>query len=168
MHLIPRHATSMQFIAYAVKPSGATAKPVHHGAMSVVSSKSCRAKHNSSKVRSHFGSSFVVQNSVPESAHEETLAPAGNVSEEWFACVHMPISMDKVRKNPKAQEAVDAEWEKLAKLRAWILESVEERRDVEARAIREKRTIHFGSLMDLCHLKHAELDVSKQKYTGSV
>ena len=32
----------------------------------------------------------------------------------------------------------------------------------------EERTVHFASLMDICHLKNAELEAKHQKYKGRV
>ena len=71
-------------------------------------------------------------------------------------------------KIPKAREAVDAEWTKLQKARAWMEETVTERSTVEARAEKEGKTIHFATLMDLCHVKHSELPEAQRKYKGRV
>ena len=56
-------------------------------------------------------------------------------------------------KVPDAKAAVDKEWEKLAKIQAWQLTTVRSKRDVIDEARKEGKTIHFASLMDLCHLE---------------
>ena len=48
------------------------------------------------------------------------------------------------------------------------MRTVCEKHEVAAKAKREGRTVHFGHLMDLCHLKHAELSKEHQKYKGRV
>ena len=69
---------------------------------------------------------------------------------------------------PDAKAAVDKEWEKLAKIPAWQLTTVRSKRDVIDEARKEGKTIHFASLMDLCHAKKAELEPKFQKYKGRV
>ena len=64
-------------------------------------------------------------------------------------------------KIPKAKAAVDAEWDKLGNKKAWLLDTVRERRDVENEAKKKGKKVHFGSLMDLCSEKNAELAVEK-------
>ena len=39
---------------------------------------------------------------------------------------------------------------------------------MNADAGKEGRKVHFASLMDLCHLKNAELERKHQKYKGRV
>ena len=40
--------------------------------------------------------------------------------------------------------------------------------EVIAESRSEGRTVHFASLMDLCHLKNSELEPQFQKYNGRV
>ena len=40
--------------------------------------------------------------------------------------------------------------------------------EVIAEALKKKLSVHLGRLMDLCHLKHAELNKEVQKYKGRV
>ena len=69
-------------------------------------------------------------------------------------------------KIPAAKAAVDKEWEKLEKLPAWNLTKVRSKSEVidEARTMGAK--VHFASLMDIFHLKNAELETKHQKYKG--
>ena len=56
---------------------------------------------------------------------------------------------------------------KLEKRQAWQLTKVKNKK-VIAEARNEGRTLHFASLMDLCHLKNSELEPQFQKQTGRV
>ena len=77
--------------------------------------------------------------------------------------------MPQAMKIPAAKAAVDKEWEKLEKIPAWDLTEV---RSNKSEVIDEARTkgakVHFASLMDICHLKNAELEAKHQKYKGRV
>ena len=48
------------------------------------------------------------------------------------------------------------------------LTKVKNKDEVIAEARKEGRTVHFASLMDLCHLKNSELEQQFQKYKGRV
>ena len=57
---------------------------------------------------------------------------------------------------------------KYEKISAWNLTKVRSKKEVidEARTKGEK--VHFASLMDICHLKNAELEAKHLKYKGRV
>ena len=77
--------------------------------------------------------------------------------------------MPQAMKIPAAKAAVDKEWEKLEKISAWNLTNVKSKKKKvidEARA--SGTTVRFASLMDICHLKNAELEAKHQKYKGRV
>ena len=57
---------------------------------------------------------------------------------------------------------------KLDKIPAWQLAKVRNKTEVIAEARQEGRTVHFSSLMDLCHLENSELEPQFQKYKGRV
>ena len=59
---------------------------------------------------------------------------------------------------PDANAAVDKEWQKLETIPAWNLEKVKSKKEVILEAQRDKRKVHFATLMDMCHLKNAELE----------
>ena len=63
---------------------------------------------------------------------------------------------------------MDKEWEKLEKFSAWNLTKVRIKKDVIDEAKTAGATVHFASLMDICHLKNAELEAKHQKYKGRV
>ena len=59
---------------------------------------------------------------------------------------------------PAAKAAVDKEWEKLCKNSAWNLTKVRSNKEVIDEARTKGAKVHFASLMDMCHLKKAELE----------
>ena len=69
-------------------------------------------------------------------------------------------------KIPAAKAAVDKEWEKLEKIPAW--DQVRSQKEVIDEARTKGAKVHFASLMDICHLKNAELETKHQKYKGRV
>ena len=83
----------------------------------------------------------------------------------WFTNF---IPMPQAMKIPAAKAAVDKEWEKLEKISAWNLTKVKSKKTVIDEARTSGATVHFASLMDICHLKNAELEAKHQKYKGRV
>jgi len=101
--------------------------------------------------------------------HDEHCAPAGFVSEIFFGLVHTPIPMKQALNIPAAKAAVDAEWHKLeVTQQAWDKSTVMSKKDVIANAVKKGKKVYFGSLMDLCHEKHSELEKHLRKYKGRV
>ena len=76
--------------------------------------------------------------------------------------------MPQAMKIPAAKAAVDKEWEKLEKFSAWNLTKVRNKPEVIDEARTSGAKVHFASLMDICHLKYAELEAKHQKYKGRV
>ena len=76
--------------------------------------------------------------------------------------------MPQAMKIPAAKAAVDKEWEKWEKISRWNLTKVKSEKDVIYEARASGATVHFASLMDICHLKNAELEAKHQKYQGRV
>ena len=81
---------------------------------------------------------------------------------------HKFIPMPQAMKFPAAKAAVDKEWEKLEKIPAWDLTKVRSKKEVIDEARTSGAKVHFASLMDVCHLKNAELETKHQKYKGRV
>ena len=71
-------------------------------------------------------------------------------------------------KTPAAKAAVDKEWEILEKISAWNLTKVRSQKEVIDEARMKGAKVHFASLMDICHLKNAELETKHQKNKGRV
>ena len=63
---------------------------------------------------------------------------------------------------------MDKEWEKLEKIPAWNLTKVRSKSEVIDEARTKGAKVHVASLMDICHLKNAELETKHQKYKGRV
>ena len=100
--------------------------------------------------------------------HEDHIAGKGENSLQHFDLVHKFIPMPQARKIPAAKAAVDKEWEKLEKNSAWNLTKVRSKKEVIDEARTSGAKVHFASLMDICHLKNAELEARHQKYKGRV
>ena len=54
------------------------------------------------------------------------------------------------------------------KISAWNLTKVRSKKEVIDEARTNGAKVHFASLMDICHLKNAELEAKHQKYKGRV
>ena len=65
------------------------------------------------------------------------------MSEEFWALVHTPISIDKALQIPAARQALEKEWKKLEGRKTWLLNSVREYDDAESEARAENRSVHF-------------------------
>ena len=63
------------------------------------------------------------------------------------------ILLPQAIKIPDAKAAVDKEWKKLETSPAWQLESQKVFFEVILEAQRDKKKVHFATLMDMCHLK---------------
>ena len=51
---------------------------------------------------------------------------------------------------------------------AWNSDTVKSTKEVILEAQREKKNVHFATLMGIRHIKHAELEPTLQKYKGRV
>ena len=102
----------------------------------------------------------------PPNHHEDHFEGKGDNSLQHYNLVHKFIPMPQAMKIAAAK-TVDNEWEKLEKIPAWNLTKVSKKEVIdEARTKGAK--VHFASLMDICHLKNAELETNHQKYKGRV
>ena len=72
--------------------------------------------------------------------------------------VHKFIPMLEAMKIPDAKVAVDKEWENSRKYRHGSGHKSKNESEVIAEARTKGHTVHFASLMDLCHLKNSELE----------
>ena len=106
-------------------------------------------------------------NSIPHN-REDHIARKGENSLQHYNLVHKFIPMRQAMKIPAAKGAVDKECEKLEKVSAWNLTKVRSKSEVINEAKTSGAKVHFASLMDICHLKNAELETKHQKYKGRV
>ena len=100
--------------------------------------------------------------------HEDHIAGKEDNSVQHHDLVHKFIPMPQAMSIPAAKAAVDKEWEKLEKISAWNLTKVRSKKEVIDEARTKGAIVHFASLMDICHLKNAELETKHQKYKGRV
>ena len=83
--------------------------------------------------------------------------------------MHKFTPVPQAMKFPDAKAAADKEWEELEKLSAWQLTKVRSKNEVIPEAQKGgKDTVHFATLMNVCHLKNSELEQRFQKYKGRV
>ena len=90
--------------------------------------------------------------------HEDHIAGKGDNSLQHENLAHKCILVPQAMKIPAAKAAVDEEWEKLEKIPAWNLTKVRSKKEVIDEARTSGATVHFASLMDICHLKNAKLE----------
>ena len=108
-----------------------------------------------------------MEDSLPNQ-HEDQIAGKGDNSLQHYSLVHKFILMPQAMKIPAAKAAVDREGEKLEKIPAWDLTKVRSKKEVIDEARTSGAKVLFASLMDICHLKNAELEAKHQKYKGRV
>ena len=104
----------------------------------------------------------------PNHEHNENVYPKGYISHHNVAMVHTPISVKKARTIPAARDSVNKERKKLEKRVGLDLTKVQNKSTFDRWAKKNKRTVHFGTLMTLCHIKHNELESQHQTYKGRV
>ena len=85
--------------------------------------------------------------------HEDHIAGKGENSLQHYNLVHKFILVPQAMKIAAAKAAVDKEWEKLEKISAWNLTKAKSEKQVIDEARTSGATVHFASLMDICHLK---------------
>ena len=99
--------------------------------------------------------------------HEDQIATRGDNLLQHYSLVHKFIPMPHAMKIPAAKAAVVKEWEELEKISAWNLTKVRNKSEVIDEARIKGIKVHFASLMDICHLKNAELETKHQKIKRS-
>ena len=99
--------------------------------------------------------------------HEDHIAGRGDNSLQHYKLVHKFIPMPHAMKIPAAKAAVDKEWEKLEKIPSWDLTKVRSKSEVIDEARTKGAKVHFASLMDICHLKNADIGDKASKIQRS-
>ena len=97
--------------------------------------------------------------------HEDHIAGKEDTSLQHCNLVHKCVPMPQAMQIPAAKAAVDKEWEKLEKIPAWDLTKVRSKKKVIDEARTKGAKVH---LMDIFHLKNAELETKHQKYKGRI
>ena len=99
-----------------------------------------------------------------QKGHEDRIVEKGFNSLSHFSLVQKFIRMPQAMKIPDAEGTVDKDWETLQKWPAWQLNKIKSRSGGHSGSRKEQRTDHFSMLMDICHLKNADLEPKCQKY----
>ena len=71
--------------------------------------------------------------------------------------VARPVGKKEIKANPKAQQALDIEWEKLVKKNAWKYETVSEWKTISEKAKKSGKKVHVGRVFEICVEKGSEL-----------
>ena len=98
--------------------------------------------------------------------HEDRIAGQGIKSLNHQNFVHKFVPMPEAMTLPDAKAAVDKEWETLEKIPARQLTNVTNKKKLMDEARKEGKTVHFASLMDICHLKNSELEPKSKNTTA--
>ena len=82
--------------------------------------------------------------------------------------VARPVNRKEIRSSPKAQEALDIEWNKLVKKTAWLYDTVAEWKTVSEKAKKSGKKVHVGKVFEICVEKGSELPVGHKlrKFKG--
>ena len=143
--------------------------------------KTCKNKHGETRSKTDdFKSKFAcvleaseytrmrMEESLPK-YHEDFFAGKGDNSLQHYNLGHKFIPMPHAMKIPAAKEAaVDKERENFEKIPAWDMTKIRNKSEVIDEARTKGIKVHIASLMDICHLKNAELETMHQKYKGRV
>ena len=108
-----------------------------------------------------------MEDSLPNH-HEDHIVGKWKFSERLQFGSQIYSCASSYAKIPAAKAAVDKECEKFEKIPAWDLTTVRSKSEVIDEARTKGAKVHFASLMDICHLKNAELETKHQKYKGRV
>ena len=80
--------------------------------------------------------------------------------------VHKPVALKDAMNTSDAKSAVDKEWDTLKNLPTWSVKKVKPWSEVLQQAKKDRRSVHFASFVDLCHLKHSKLAKYLRKCKG--
>ena len=89
--------------------------------------------------------------SLPKN-HEVHTAGKRKTSMTHYLVVHTFIPMPQAMKILDAEAAVDKEWKKLETIPTRQLEKVKSKKEVILEAQRDKKKVHFATLMDICQV----------------
>ena len=91
--------------------------------------------------------------------HRERIAQTISAETQAFsAMVARSVGAKEVASNPKAQKALDVEWEKLEQKGAWDYKSVVEWESIAEKARKAGGKLHVGAVFEICVEKGSELE----------
>ena len=103
-------------------------------------------------VEAHESTRKRLESCLPK-GHEDHIAGKKYNSTTRDNLVHKFIPMPQAMMIPDAKAAVDKEWKKPEPIPAWQLDKVKSKKEVILEAQRDKKKVHFATLMDISHLK---------------
>ena len=104
----------------------------------------------------------------PPSNHEDHIAGKAEHSLQHYNLVHNFFLCLKLWKFLQQKQRWTRNGKNWRKFSAWNLTKVKSKKQVIDEARTSGAKVHFASLMDICHLKNAELEAKHQKYKGRV
>ena len=100
--------------------------------------------------------------------HEDHIAGKGSNSLQHYNLVHKFIPMPQAIKNSSSKGSSGQGMGKIGANFGVEPDKVRSKKEVIDEARTTGAKVHFASLMDICHLKNAELEAKHQKYKGRV
>ena len=99
---------------------------------------------------------------------EDRIAGKGFTSKTRYNLVHKFIPMLQAMQILDATAGVDKEWQKFETIPAWRLEKIKSKKEVILEPHRDKKKVHFATLMVICHpnktrSKNPKLQKKKKK-----
>ena len=113
-------------------------------------------------VEAHESTRQRLESSLPQS-HEDHIADKGHNS-----ITSLCFCRRQKKSGCKSSSGQGMEEARNETIPAWKLDKVRSKKEVILEAQKDKKKVHFVSLMDTCHLKIAELEPQFQKYNGRV
>ena len=105
----------------------------------------------------------------PETHREKETERGNPGTANFWALASKDITRAQARHIPRAQGALDKEWDKLRVSRTWLEDQMMERHQVQKKARQDGITVHFGRLHDICVETRSELpNAADRKYKGRV
>ena len=104
-----------------------------------------------------------IEESLPK-YHEDHIARKGDNSLQYFQFGTQTCSCVLSHEDTRSKSSSGQGMENLEKIPAWDLTKVRNESEVICEARTKGIKVHFASLMDICHVKNAELETKHQKY----
>ena len=131
------------------------------------------------EISSHKHGAYSSSAELPPELHREKQHPKGDQLDPliaWYNLVAKPVPRKLWETNARAMTAVNNEWDKLRKADGgkgtWdegvVREYCGTQKEAKEKLDKTGNHPHFGTLFDLCVVKHSELEEAKHKYKGRV
>ena len=104
--------------------------------------------------------------SLPNHHEDHVAGKGGQLTATLYFCTQI-YSYASSHEDSRSQSSGGQGMGKLEKISAWNLTKVRSKKEVIDEARTKGAKVHFASLMDICHLKNAELEAKHQKKRSS-